>query len=37
MVIDGEDFKLDLLFYHRKLKRLVAIDLKPGKFKAGYK
>lgn len=23
MVIDGEDFKLDLLFYHRKLKRLV--------------
>jgi predicted nuclease of restriction endonuclease-like (RecB) superfamily len=26
MVIDGEDFKLDLLFYHRKLRRLVAID-----------
>lgn len=26
MVIDGEDFKLDLLFYHRKLKRLVLID-----------
>ncbi len=37
MVIDGEDFKLDLLFYHRKLKRLVAIDLKMGKFNAGYK
>lgn len=37
MIIDGEDFKLDLLFYHRKLKRLVAIDLKLGKFKAGYK
>ena len=37
IVIDGEDFKLDLLFYHRKLKRLVAIDLKLGKFKAGYK
>ncbi|TAG30272.1 MAG: DUF1016 family protein [Sphingobacteriia bacterium] len=37
MVIDGEDFKLDLLFYHRKLKRLVAIDLKLGKFKAAYK
>ncbi len=32
MIIDGEDFKLDLLFYHRKLKRLVAIDLKLGKF-----
>lgn len=37
MIIDGEDFKLDLLFYHRKLKRLVAIDLKLDKFKAGYK
>jgi len=37
MVIDGEDFKLDLLFYHRKLKRLVAIELKMGKFKAAYK
>ena len=37
MIIDGEDFRLDLLFYHRKLKRLVAIDLKLGKFKAGYK
>ena len=37
MIIDGEDFKLDLLFYLRKLKRLVAIDLKLGKFKASYK
>lgn len=37
MLIDGEDFKLDLLFYHRKLKRLIAIDLKLGKFKAAYK
>jgi predicted nuclease of restriction endonuclease-like (RecB) superfamily len=37
MIIDGEDFHLDLLFYHRKLKRLVAIDLKLGKFKAAYK
>ncbi len=37
MIIDGVDFKLDLLFYHRKLKRLVAIDLKLGKFKAKYK
>lgn len=25
MIIDGEDFYLDLLFYHRKLHRLVAI------------
>lgn len=37
MIIDGEDHKLDLLFYHRKLRRLVAIDLKIGKFMAGYK
>lgn len=37
MIIDNEDFYLDLLFYHRKLKRLVAIDLKLGKFKAAYK
>ncbi|RLD48552.1 MAG: cytoplasmic protein [Bacteroidetes bacterium] len=37
MIIDGNDFYLDLLFYHRKLKRLVAIELKIGKFKAEYK
>src|SRR5205085_4042385 len=37
MIIDGEDFHLDLLFYHRKLKRLVAIDLKIGKFEAAFK
>lgn len=37
MIIDGEDFHLDLLFFHRKLRRLVAIDLKLGKFKADYK
>lgn len=37
MIIDGEDFYLDLLFYHRKLKRLVAIELKLGKFQAKYK
>ncbi len=34
MIIDGEDYYLDLLFFHRKLKRLVAIDLKIGKFQA---
>ncbi len=32
IVVDGEDFYLDLLFYHRRLRRLVAIDLKLGKF-----
>jgi predicted nuclease of restriction endonuclease-like (RecB) superfamily len=37
MVIDGNDHKLDLLFYHRKLRRLVAIELKIGKFEAEYK
>ena len=35
--IDDEDFKIDLLFYNRKLKRLIAIELKLGKFKASYK
>ena len=37
MIIDGEDFYLDLLFYHRTLKRLVAIELKLGKFEAKHK
>jgi predicted nuclease of restriction endonuclease-like (RecB) superfamily len=37
MIIDGEDFYLDLLFYHRKLKRLVAVELKLGKFQAKHK
>ena len=37
MIIDGEDFYLDLLFYHRRLHRLIAIDLKKGRFKAEYK
>ena len=37
MVIDNEDHYLDLLFFHRKLRRLVAIELKLGRFKAAYK
>ncbi len=37
MIIDGEDFYLDLLFYHRRLHRLIAIELKLGRFKAQYK
>lgn len=37
MIIDGEDFYLDLLFYHRRLHRLIAVDLKLGSFKAQYK
>lgn len=35
--IDNNDFYIDLLFYNRRLKRLVAIDLKLGDFKAEYK
>jgi predicted nuclease of restriction endonuclease-like (RecB) superfamily len=37
MQIDHRDYHLDLLFYHRKLRRLVAIDLKIGEFDAAYK
>jgi predicted nuclease of restriction endonuclease-like (RecB) superfamily len=36
MIVDSEDMVLDLLFYHRILKRLVAIELKIGCFKAAY-
>jgi predicted nuclease of restriction endonuclease-like (RecB) superfamily len=35
--LDGDDFYLDLLFYNRKLRRLVAVDLKVGEFKPAYK
>lgn len=37
ITLDGEDFHLDLLFYNRKLRRLVAVELKVGDFKAAYK
>ena len=37
ITIDSEDYYLDLLFYHRRLRRLVAIDLKLGKFQAADK
>jgi predicted nuclease of restriction endonuclease-like (RecB) superfamily len=33
ITVDATDYYIDLLFYHRGLKRLVAIDLKLGKFK----
>ena len=33
ITIDATDYYIDLLFYHRGLRRLVAIDLKLGKFK----
>ena len=37
ITIDHDDFYIDLLFYHRKLQRLIAIELKLGKFKHEYK
>ena len=37
ITVDNEDYYLDLLFFHRKLKRLIAIELKLGKFRAAYK
>jgi predicted nuclease of restriction endonuclease-like (RecB) superfamily len=37
MQIDGRDYHLDLLFFHRKLRRLVALDLKIGDFEAADK
>jgi predicted nuclease of restriction endonuclease-like (RecB) superfamily len=37
MQIDDADYHLDLLFYHRKLRRLVAIDLKLRNFEAADK
>lgn len=35
--IDSDDYYIDLLFYNRKLKKLIAIDLKIGEFKPEYK
>lgn len=37
IIIDGDDFKIDLLFFHRSLRRLVVIELKTGRFKPQYK
>jgi predicted nuclease of restriction endonuclease-like (RecB) superfamily len=34
ILVDGEDFYLDLLFYHRRLRRLVLAELKLGTFQA---
>ena len=35
--VDHEDYYIDLLFYHRKIRRLVAVELKLGKFRAADK
>ena len=37
IIIDNRDYYIDLLFYHRRLKCLVVIDLKIGEFEAAYK
>ena len=37
ITVGEDDFYLDLLFYHRRLRRLVAIELKLDKFKPAYK
>ncbi len=37
ITIDTRDYYIDLLFYHRRLKSLIVIDLKIGEFEAGYK
>ncbi len=37
ITVDNEDYYLDLLFYHRGMRRLVAIELKLGKFHAADK
>lgn len=37
MTVDGDDFHLDLLFYSRPLRRLIAVELKIGKFEPAFK
>ncbi|PIV52631.1 MAG: DUF1016 domain-containing protein [Elusimicrobia bacterium CG_4_10_14_0_8_um_filter_37_32] len=36
VIVGGQDFKVDLLFFHRVLKCLVAVELKIGEFKPEY-
>ena len=36
LIVGEEEFFIDLLFYHRLLRSMVAIELKRGKFKPGY-
>lgn len=37
ITVDGDDYYLDLLFFHRRMRRLVAIELKLGAFKPADK
>ena len=36
LLVKGEELYVDLLFYHRSLQAMVAIELKIGKFRASY-
>jgi predicted nuclease of restriction endonuclease-like (RecB) superfamily len=36
LIVDDEEYFIDLLFFHRKLQALVAFELKTGKFKPEY-
>ncbi|HOZ16688.1 MAG TPA: PDDEXK nuclease domain-containing protein [Candidatus Portnoybacteria bacterium] len=36
LIIEDEEYFIDLLFFNRKIQSLVAIELKKGKFKAEY-
>jgi len=35
ITLDGDDYYIDLLFFHRRMRRLVAVELKIGDFKPG--
>src|SRR5436305_12096241 len=37
ITVDNQDYYLDLLFFHRRLHRLLAVDLKLGRFRAADK
>ena len=36
LLVEGEEVFIDLLFYHRSLRAMVAVELKMGKFRAAY-
>lgn len=36
LIVEGEEVFIDLLFYHRSLRAMVAVELKTGKFRAAY-
>ncbi|MFZ1457944.1 MAG: PDDEXK nuclease domain-containing protein [Saprospiraceae bacterium] len=36
MIVEGDEFFIDLLLYHRRLRSMIAIDLKVVKFKPGF-